>query len=57
MDNKIPLHDFQTHFEKSDSASVAGSDSYDQLINCASCNSSFDDIFTLEEIVQSLRRI
>ena len=44
-----------THFEKLNSASVAGSDSYDQLINFASCNSSFDEIFTLEEIVQSLR--
>ena len=55
--NKIPLHDFQTHFKRLNSAYVAGSDSYGQLINFASCNSSFDEIFTLEEIVQSLRRI
>ena len=32
-DNKIPLHDFQTHIEKLNSASAAGSDSYGQLIN------------------------
>ena len=46
-----------THFEKINITSVAGSDSYDQLINFASCNSIFFFIFTLEEIVQSLRRI
>ena len=56
-DNKIPRHDFQTDFARLNSASVAGSDIYGQLINFASCNSSFYEIFTLEEIVQSLRRI